>query len=482
MQQARRSERDFTRERALPLQRLVPLLLNFRKGTNRDELDQFFETITDDPASVTPVSEAAFCRARKKLKPEALVTLNNVLLDSANQQIAQQRWRGLRVLAVDGSTGRLPNLPAIEEYFGKPSGSGVPLARFSRLFYVLNDQILHADMVPYATGERELAAEYLLYSRPDDLFLYDRGYPAFWLFAFHAQEQSHYCARVRHDFHSEVKAFVADGAKERIVVLTPNTASARQCREGHLPADPLRVRLIRVELESGEVEVLITSLLDTKAYPYRAFAKLYALRWGIEENYKREKQRLEIENFSGRSPWVLLPASSARLSDQLRQCAVQDEEQPGQAFLGNFATGPLMAVIAAYGRCGSGRAHRTQVPERHEKSPSPRIPDAVSKNTVRLKLMTLNLVVGCLFHEGASIIMKTKRLCIVLLIMTLPIFSDITHASNQASLRSRERFWDIRVPKIDSTFDNSLVPRTSWSPGVPPQHRKLVAATHRSPI
>ena len=43
--------------------------------------------------------------------------------------------------------------------------------------------------VEYATGERELAAEYLLYSRPDDLFLYDRGYPAFWLFAFHAKEQ-----------------------------------------------------------------------------------------------------------------------------------------------------------------------------------------------------------------------------------------------------------------------------------------------------
>ena len=180
----------------------------------------------------------------------------------------------------------------------------------------MNDQILHADMVPYATGERELAAEYLLYSRPDDLFLYDRGYPAFWLFAFHAQEQSHYCARVRHDFHSEVKAFVADGAKERIVVLTPNTASARQCREGHLPADPLRVRLIRVELESGEVEVLITSLLDTKAYPYRAFAKLYALRWGIEENYKREKQRLEIENFSGRSPWVLLQDFHAKIFAQ----------------------------------------------------------------------------------------------------------------------------------------------------------------------
>ena len=417
MQQARRSERDFTRERALPLQRLVPLLLNFRKGTNRDELEQFFETITDDPTSVTPVSEAAFCRARQKLKPEALVTLNNVLLDSANQQIAQQRWRGLRVLAVDGSTGRLPDFLAIEEYFGKPSGSGVPLARFSRLFDVLNDQILHADMVPYATGERELAAEYLLYSRPDDLFLYDRGYPAFWLFAFHAQEQRHYCARVRHDFHSEVKAFVADGAKERIVVLTPNTASARQCREGHLPADPLRVRLIRVELESGEVEVLITSLLDTKAYPYRAFAKLYALRWGIEENYKREKQRLEIENFSGRSPWVLLQdfhakifaqnltAIFVRLAQWLADARYQHRRHGYRINFANalskmknnlvrlfLETSPLdLSWRLLHGRCGSSCAPRTRVPERHEKSPSPRIPDAVSKNTVRLKLMTLRL-------------------------------------------------------------------------------------------
>ena len=59
---------------------------------------------------------------------------------------------------------------------------------------------------------------------------------------------------------------------------------------------------------------------------------------------------------------------------------------------------------------------------------------------------------------------------------------DLFFQQAQASLRSRERFWDIRVPKIDSIFDNSLVPRPSWSPGVPPQHRKLVAATHRSPI
>jgi hypothetical protein len=40
------------------------------------------------------------------------------------------------------------------------------------------------------------------------------------------------------------------------------------------------------------------------------------LRWGIEENYKREKQRLEIENFSGRSPWVVLQDFHAKIFAQ----------------------------------------------------------------------------------------------------------------------------------------------------------------------
>lgn len=158
-----------------------------------------------------------------------------------------------------------------------------------------------------------MAARYLLDAQSNDLFLYDRGYPAFWLFAFHHVEQRHYCAWVKHDFHTEVAAFVADGVKQ---LLAPNSASARQCRGYHLSVEPLTVRLIRVELNSGEIEVLATSLLDEKAYPQRAFAKLYALRWGIEENYKREKQRLEIENFSGRSPTVLLQDFHAKIFAQ----------------------------------------------------------------------------------------------------------------------------------------------------------------------
>ena len=221
-----------------------------------------------------------------------------------------------RLLAVDGSTGRLPNTEAVDQHFGRPSGSGVPLARFSRLYDVLNHVVVQADMAPYRMGERELAGYYLLNLEEKDLLLYDRGYPAFWLFAFHHVEQRHYCARLKHDFHPEVKRFLASGKKSQTVMLEPNAQSARRCREYHLPSDAPPVRLVRVELTSGEVEVLATSLLDETRYPTCWFGKLYHLRWAVEENYKREKQRLEIENFSGRSPLTVLQDFHAKIFAQ----------------------------------------------------------------------------------------------------------------------------------------------------------------------
>ncbi|WP_419614258.1 hypothetical protein [Thiolapillus sp.] len=55
------------------------------------------------------------------------------------------------------------------------------------------------------------------------------------------------------------------------------------------------------------------------------------------------------------------------------------------------------------------------------------------------------------------------------------------HGWQRACLRPRDRFWDIPVPKIDSAFDNPLVPQPSWSPSTTQQLRKLVAAPYLAP-
>jgi len=224
-----------------------------------------------------------------------------VVIKTFSTHFILQRWHGLRLLAVDGSTGRLPNTKDITQTFGGPSDAACPMARFSRLYDVMNKVIVRAHIEPYATGEREMAAAGLYDTRADDLLLYDRGYPAFWLFAMHNDLSRHYCMRVPVTFNREVETFIKSSQRSALITLTPNSSMIRQCQEYNLSIEPITARVIRVELKNGAVEVLITSLLNEEDYPAVWFKPLYHKRWGVEEGYKREKSRVEIENFSGRS-------------------------------------------------------------------------------------------------------------------------------------------------------------------------------------
>lgn len=104
---ARLTPAAFTRHRELPLPHLVGLLLNLRKGSLQDEVNGFWEVLTGQPLA-TGVSAAALCQARQKLDPNALLALNERLLGAFAQAFPLRRWHGLRVLATDGSTLRLP--------------------------------------------------------------------------------------------------------------------------------------------------------------------------------------------------------------------------------------------------------------------------------------------------------------------------------------------------------------------------------------
>jgi len=136
-----------------------------------------------------------------------------------------------------------------------------------------------------------LAGEHLAATRANDLILYDRGYPAFWLLALHHQEQRRFCARMLLAFSREVSAFVASGKNSEAVLFTPGPHARQHCQTYGLATDPIPLRLIRVKLKSGEIEGLATSLLEEQTYPSTWFKHLYHLRWGVEEGYKREKCR-----------------------------------------------------------------------------------------------------------------------------------------------------------------------------------------------
>jgi len=296
----RRSDKDFVRQRCLPFVAVVLFLLNLLKQPLQDELDDFFNLNRGEAVAPAVVTKSAFSRARQKLKAEAFIELNRVQVDCFYADFPIQTWQGFRLLAVDGSTVQLPATPDTIEHFGL--WHTTPVARVSQLFDTLNKVTVEALIGPKTEGEREFAARHLEKAGPDDLVLLDRGYPAFWLFALIRQRKADFCARMPAGVWAEVDRFIASGLSEQIIALSPCRAAQEECRARRLSTAPLAVRLVRIELENGDLEVLVSSLLDRERFPATVFKELYHHRWPVEESYKVMKYRIEVENWSGKSP------------------------------------------------------------------------------------------------------------------------------------------------------------------------------------
>jgi len=298
------SEKDFTRDRKLPFSRLIYHFINFNKRAYQDELDSFFKLINNLEIDEREVTKGALSIARQKLKYEAFIELNRHLNAQFYLHFKTETWNGYNLYGIDGSTLRVPKDTKTTDHFGtwKPkNGEPCPIARISQMFDVLNKVTLDAVISPKETGERELAAEHLALAGKDDLILLDRGYPAFWLFKMILLKQANFCARVPITKWKRVHEFYQSGKAEDIVLIHPSYPATRKCHELGLDKNPIPIRFVRVELENGETEILMTSLTDIDRFPHCVFDDLYHLRWPVEEDYKTMKCRMEAENFSGKS-------------------------------------------------------------------------------------------------------------------------------------------------------------------------------------
>jgi len=229
--------------------------------------------------------------------------LNQHLINCFRVDYKPITWQGLQVLAIDGTLVKLPKFKDIIDHFGTwkvRQGDPCPMARISQLFDPLNKITVNALISPKNVGERQQAASLFSALPFNSLVLLDRGYPAFWLFKLILSERAHFCARVSREW-KIIRQFINSGKKEQIIQLKAIYSSIGHCRGIGLDSKPMILRLIRVELDSGEIEVLITSLTDKQTYSLEVFAELYHLRWPVEEDYKTMKCRMEVEAFTGKS-------------------------------------------------------------------------------------------------------------------------------------------------------------------------------------
>ena len=312
----KQNPQDFTRTRALPFHQLIYFFLNMPRAAYETELCNFNRTLQHLDVAEPLATKGALTKARRKLNHCAFIEMNNHLAEYYQRDFNPLRWNGFLLLAIDGTLTNIPNVPEIINHFGqwKPRlGNPCPKARVSQLYDVMNHMTIAGLITPKDFGERELAAAHCPNLQEDHLLLLDRGYESFWLFKTILSYDASFCARVSANRLNIVKQFVSSGDTERIIKLQCSYTSALKCADLELDKSAIKLRLIRVDLPSGETEVLITSLTDRHVYPIDQFAELYHERWPIEEDYKVIKCRIQMENFTGKTVHSVYQDFYARL-------------------------------------------------------------------------------------------------------------------------------------------------------------------------
>lgn len=281
----------FTREGQNKLDFISTILfmLNFVKKSFQNELDDFFRLFGKGGESI---SKQGFCEARKKIKPEAFIKLFDSIVNWFYKENTAKTFMGFRLFAIDASILEINNSKRLKEAFGVAKGKSIELARAmaSCIYDIENNIIVKALITKCTDGERAIAVKLIdsfkeLRSN-NDLFLFDRGYPSIDFFFYLLDAKVNFVIRTPCNHY---RGYVKKGL--------PDHLFEYKTKKGK----KMNLRAIRFTLDSGEEELLITSLLD-KALKIEDFKKLYFKRWGIETKYDELKNKLQLEKFTGDTP------------------------------------------------------------------------------------------------------------------------------------------------------------------------------------
>lgn len=296
---------DFTRQRVLSWPLVVVMILRGHKVSLQTTVNKVFRALGVMWQGVTA---SAYSQARQKVAPEVYVYLNEVTGEEFYTRYEETgevvRWHGHRLVGVDGICLNLPDTEETRREFSvqtnQHAGGEQVQALGSVLYDLGNDLGLSAALGPKQAEKKLLFEHHWGATRAGDVLVCDRAYADYSVMAAIVAHQCHFVIRLPRQSFTAVNTFWNSLATEEVVTLSVSFKARKYVAEQHL-ATTLRVRLIKVLLPTGELEVLGTDLLDTQAYPAEEFGVVYGKRWHHETYHDRLKNIFEVERFSGTS-------------------------------------------------------------------------------------------------------------------------------------------------------------------------------------
>lgn len=280
---------------------MVSAILHLFKDSVEFNLATFLPKI-----NCKPVTGAAFSIARYKIKIEFFHELCN-LMAAHISSLKPKLWKGFRLIAGDGTTIGLPASPKIKTHFGiyelTKGGTHTVLANCAILYDVLSNLVIDTTMDLMSKGEITLMNQLIdKVSFSNTILLLDRGFGYFSVCKRLSNKQLDFCIRLKAKGCSFAKAALANPGNDYITDWIPSESERSTCKKHDLDIKPIRVRVTKVILNTGEIEVLVSSLLDFKKISELEMKELYAMRWGVEEGIKKLKPKMKLEQFGCRVP------------------------------------------------------------------------------------------------------------------------------------------------------------------------------------
>lgn len=283
------------RQRRLPAQQVVWLVIALALYRHRSvrqvlaELDLALPDLHD-----RCVTDSAATQARQRLGEEPLAWLFATSARHWHQQDGRRyQFKGLQLLAVDGTTLKLADSSENRDHFGAPHYVGdaiasYPHARLVTLCVLDTQLVLAARFGAYRQGETGFARE-LLEDIPDhSLTVFDRGFLGAELLCKLRRDgqERHFLVPAK----SNTRWTLVEGNEQDGVVEMQVSAAARK-NDPDLPSH-WRARAVLAHTAQGRPVYLLTSLLDRRRFSADQLRQCYGRRWQIETSYREIKQSM----------------------------------------------------------------------------------------------------------------------------------------------------------------------------------------------
>jgi hypothetical protein len=270
-------------------------------GTIIDELWDSCKSLELPLPQKESVAPSSMHSARQKLDEHIFRVMNQKIIAAYEfKSPLDDRWMGHSVFAVDGSKLNLPRDLLNHGYHLPTTISNYPQGLLSCL-YQLKTKIPYDFELFSKFDERVAAEHHLSILKENDVVVYDRGYPSYWMLHVHMIRGIHGVFRFSESSFNEVRSFFQSTDTDIIVTITGSDYVRRNILKEHKDFDfiPIKLRLVKYTINETTY-CLGTTLLDPK-YTVDNLAELYHARWGVEELYKVSKRVFLIEDFHAKS-------------------------------------------------------------------------------------------------------------------------------------------------------------------------------------